>query len=98
MDEEGFKKFLTDHTLDFREAKSYAKTAPHDYIVKDKLPRSEWKRFEQAVQFIRDNGKPRHFYSKVFVYYELWEKEYWTYGDPVEETIILNRAYVSHRS
>jgi SAM-dependent methyltransferase len=75
-------------------AKTYAKKAPHEYIVKDHLSQPDKRTFEKIAQFIRDNGEERSFWSKKFIYYRIDNKEYWTYGDPIKDTIILNRANI----
>jgi len=89
---EKYVKFIERNQWIF--AKTYATTAPHEYLVKDKLSRPDQKLFEEITQFIRDYGYEQRFYKKVFVYFEFEGKKYWTYGDPVEETIILNRAKI----
>ena len=73
-------------------AKTYADRAPHEYIVKDKLSEDDKVFFEEAVLYIRENGFPAFFggYEHIYLYAD--GHYYWTMGDPVEETIILNRC------
>jgi len=74
-------------------AKTYAKTAPHEYVVKTKLPSDEMKQeFEWMVVLIREHGYEAEFWGKVHTYLDIDGKKYWTMGEPLEETIILNRA------
>lgn len=73
------------------DAKTY-KTAPHRYIVKTKLSEKDKKIFELFALFIRKYGYEAKFWSKSFIYYEIDGYKYWTYGDPIEDTIILNRV------
>ena len=86
-----FEKFIQRNTWIF--AKTYASFCPHEYVVKERLTTDDQLVFEQIVTFIRENGYvaiygrkgPNHYYT-VSDYY------YWTMGEPVEETNILNRA------
>lgn len=75
-------------------AKTYATFAPHEYYVKDKLDEEGKAEFAWFVEFIRDYGFNCKFASKEHTYYELDGYYYWTMGDPIEETIILNRCKV----
>ena len=50
--------------------------------------------FVWFVEFIRDYGFKCKFAGKEHTYYELDGYYYWTMGDPIEETIILNRCKV----
>lgn len=50
--------------------------------------------FEQAVQFIRDNGKKALFLKKIYIVYRLGKYQYWTMGDPLSTTWVLNRALI----
>ena len=77
-------------------AKTYADFCPHEYVVKDKLSIDDKQVFEQIVRFIRENGFLA-IYGKMQPkpYYIVGDYYYWTMGDPVEETVILNRARLS---
>jgi hypothetical protein len=71
----------------------FAKTMPkipHYYAR-----RSEWgdeKDFEKVVQYIRDNGVAERFFSKSFIYFYMGGWKYWTMGEPLNETQVINRA------
>ena len=86
-----FQQFIDRNTWTF--AKTYAAFCPHEYVVKGRLAESDRAVFEQIVAFIRENG-----FTAVYGrlgpnrYYTVGEHYYWTMGDPVEKTIILNRA------
>ena len=72
-------------------AKTYAKKAPHEYTV------TEWKpeldaTFKQFVQFIRDHGQIDLYHGHPFTVYYLNGWKYWTMGDPLEETTLINRT------
>ncbi|HPR91059.1 MAG TPA: hypothetical protein PLD93_06470 [Synergistaceae bacterium] len=74
-------------------AKTYAKTAPHEYVVKTKLPSEEMqKEFEWFAMLIRQKGYETEFWGTIYMYLDIDGKKYWTMGEPLEETIILNRA------
>jgi len=86
---------LPNHLLDFVTeeewifAKTYAKTWPHEYIVRNRV---EEILFLELVKFIREHGYKGKFYSKDITYYDWDNIVYWTMGDPIEETTIINRC------
>lgn len=72
-------------------AKTYAKSIPHEYTIRD------WRldlenEFTEVVKFIRANGYPEKFFHKTHIYYYLDDFKYWTMGDPIDETVVLNKA------
>ena len=79
--------FINDETWIF--AKTYAKTWPHEYIVRDKV--DEYL-FVELVKHIRKHGYIGKFYTKDITYFDDQDKVYWTMGAPIEETIIINRC------
>ena len=86
MDGNAFAMFVAGSRWQF--AKTMA-SIPHAYT------RRVWcddKAFEDAVIFIRANGYQGEFYSRAYLYYDLGSYQYWTMGDPVGETILINRA------
>ena len=70
-------------------AKTYAKTWPHEYIVRERVDESL---FVKLVEHIRANGYQGSFYKKQITYYDEGGLVYWTMGAPVEETTIINRC------
>lgn len=70
-------------------AKTYAKTWPHEYIVRKSVDDGL---FVELVRHIRTNGYQGHFYQKKIIYYDEAGLVYWTMGAPVEETTIINRC------
>jgi len=70
-------------------AKTYAKTWPHEYIVRDKV---EEKLFLQFVGHIREHGYKGKFYKKDITYFDNKNMVYWTMGAPIKETTIINRC------
>ena len=64
-----------------------------------KTRRTNKTQFEQAVAFIRANGESRIFKptGRSSVYFDIDGRQYWTMGAPIEETIIINRAWLDWR-
>ena len=90
------REFVSKYPWTF--AKTYAEFAPHEYYVKDKLDETGQEEFVWFVEFIRDYGFDCMFGKQLHTYYELDGHYYWTMGDPIEETLILNRCKVSDYS
>lgn len=91
MDQEKIENYI--RSVKWQNAKSYEKTAPHEYTIR------WWRKdleqdFIDFVLFIRANGVKERFYSKTFIYYYLGDYKYWTMGDPLETTWVLNRAKI----
>ena len=72
-------------------AKTYADRAPHEYIVRGKITGTD-REFEDAARYIREKGIPMKFWGETYRYLNLDGRLYWTMGEPVEETIIINRC------
>ena len=86
-----FQQFIARNKWTF--AKTYAAFCPYEYVVKDRLTEEEQRVFEQIVSFIRENGFIAIYGRKgPNRYYIVDEYYYWTMGEPIEETTILNRA------
>ena len=85
-----FKSFVSKY--DWIYAKTYADKAPHEYLLKEKLISEDMSVFEQAVSFIRDNGFLAFFWGQEYTYYYMDGHYYWTMGEPVSETILINRC------
>ena len=81
------KEFIDNTQWTF--AKTYAKTWPHHYIVKDRVDQNL---FMKTVRHIRRFGHEGPFYKQRYIYYEEDGLVYWTMGAPVEETTIINRC------
>ena len=89
------KKFIDSANWVF--AKTYAKTAPHEYAVRDINPHLE-DEFVYFVKFIREHGYEEIFWGKPYTCYDVGKWKYWTMGEPIEETDILNRAVIKSTS
>lgn len=65
----------------------YAKTmpqAPHEYVCKDYIPKSEHEAFERFVIYIRENGTPAYYGRRKLIYWLNDGYYYWTMGSPNE--------------
>lgn len=81
------KAFVDVETWTF--AKTYARTWPHEYIVRDRVDEDL---FVQLVQHIRTCGYEGRFYNKAITYFDEDGLVYWTMGAPIEETTVVNRC------
>ena len=70
-------------------AKTYAQTWPHEYIVKNMVDENL---FVELVKHTRKYGYIGKFYTKDIPYFNDDNTVYWTMGDPIEDTIIINRC------
>lgn len=71
---------------------TFAKTMPqwpHEYVVRERV---DEKLFVKLVRHIRANGRKGPFYEKTYVYFEEDGKVYWTMGNPISDTTIINRC------
>ena len=84
---ENIKQFIKNEKWIF--AKTYAKTWPHEYLVKNKVDQNL---FVEMVKHIRSYGYAGSFYSKEIGYFDEDGFVYWTMGYPLEEEDIINRC------
>lgn len=70
-------------------AKTYAATWPHEYIVRDRVDESL---FVQLVTHIRAHGYEGKFYRMSITYFDEGVMTYWTMGEPLADTKIVNRC------
>jgi hypothetical protein len=85
--DEEIRAFIDEHEWTF------AKTMPqipHWYTLKRKAKSDEV--FADFVQEIRLRGVVRPFGRRTFTYLDFDGWTYWTMGEPVEDTILINRA------
>lgn len=66
------------------------KKIPHAYSVKETCSDSE--AFEKFVLYIREHGYPKRFFSKTYMYLDVDGFSYWTMGNPLSRTKLINRA------
>lgn len=96
--EENVEAFIRQYvnSVRFQAAKSkqYEKV-PHEYTIKEWNPAKN-ATFEEVARLIRKYGYPEKFYRKTFYYYAIDGKKYWTMGNPIWDTNVLNRADVEN--
>ena len=71
---------------------TFAKTMPdwpHEYLVRGRV---DERLFVRLVEHIRASGYQGRFYSRAITYFDHDGFTYWTMGEPVEETTIVNRC------
>ena len=85
---------LPDDLRDFVDSSqwTFAKTMPewpHEYLVRERVDRVL---FEALVRHIRQHGFEGRFYQRVLTYFAEDGLVYWTMGEPIEETTIIDRC------
>ena len=83
----GLRQFVSNEKWTF--AITYAKTWPHEYIVRAQV---DEQLFVKLIEHVRANGYQGHFYKMEITYYDEDGLVYLTMGAPVEETTIINRC------
>lgn len=86
MTEQGIRDFIAQNRWIF--ARTYAKFLPHEYCLRENAT----EKFDDFVVAIRENGVKAKFFSKYYIYLEVDGYFYWTMGNPIEETTLINRA------
>jgi len=84
-----FRQFISDTF--WKPARTYAKTAPHEYTVREWAPLRD-DHFVHAVITIRQYGDIEYFYRKPFTYLFLDGLKYWTMGESLDKTTLINRC------
>lgn len=69
---------------------------PHEYTVRDWRPEAD-EEFVRAAAGIREFGYEQSFYGNTYTYFDLDGLKYWTMGEPLAETTVLNRDPVENR-
>ena len=88
MEQKEIEKFIKSQRWTF--AKTMAKH-PHEYIIKN-VKNKEL--FEKFAIFIRKAGHKKLFFRKEYSYFDFGGYSYWTMGEPINETIVLNRKKI----
>jgi len=91
--ENDFRDFVNKFKWTF--AKTYAKKAPHEYIVLDKVGIEHKAAFVAVARFIREAGFKAYYYRRQGYYFILDDNYYWTMDDKAEDTDLINRAKTS---
>lgn len=87
----------TARTVEWIWAKTYADTAPHDYIVEGRTSGLSHDDYVRAARVIHTFGQPGKFYSVTNIYLEDRETgvKWWTMDADVAETTLVNRSTTS---
>lgn len=91
--EDEARAFANRHHWTF--AQSYAKTVPHEYLVKAKLPFGEKLEFERFIVTMRGNFVNGYFYNLKNKYYILDDFYYWFSGHENMAIDLINRAPIT---
>ena len=83
------KKFIDNNNWIF--AKTYAKTAPHEYLIYDKLDEETQKEYNWFIKQIEEKGIDKKFYQITFRYLYFDGMKYWIHGAGENDRGILNR-------
>ena len=86
---EELKEFISKH--EWINAKTYEKTAPHEYLALSKMSESERHLFVKFGKYIRSDGYEKLFWGKSYKYIDIDGYKYWTMDFNVEETDLVNR-------
>lgn len=65
---------------------------PHWYIVRKT---NNYELFVKLVKYIRLNGVCRRWFNRVGMYLDYEGHSYWTMGNPIAETTIINRKVIN---
>lgn len=79
----------------YRFAKSAKNKNPHWYTLRDTWEDDE--KFSEIVQYIRDNGKEERFWNIKYLCFHYKGWKWWTMGSPINETILINKTFVSEQ-
>jgi hypothetical protein len=69
---------------------------PHEYTIRQWKPEAI-EDFERAAAGIREFGYAQAFYGNTYIYFNLDGLKYWTMGEPLAETTVLNRDPIENR-
>ena len=69
---------------------------PHEYTIRNWRPGAD-DDFLTAASGVREFGYEQNFYQSRYVYFDLDAMKYWTMGEPLNETVVLNRTSVENR-
>ena len=73
-------------------AKTYAQKAPHEYVVRNNIIRTD-EEFMEVVNYILDNGITMYFWNHPNKYIFVDGRQYWVMRDGEDDpTTILNRC------
>ena len=83
--------------LEWTYAKTYAKTAPHSYVVRGRAAGMSDADYVRAGRVIHTFGQPAKFYDRTEIYLEARGVKWWTMDADVRETDLINQAPIDRR-
>jgi hypothetical protein len=86
MELKKLREFISNN--DWRFAKTMPES-PHWYVVRNECLDLE---FTEFAMHIRLHGIERLWGNRSYIYLDIDGYSYWTMGNPIEETTIINRA------
>lgn len=66
---------------------------PHWYTVYE-WDIDKYEEFVVFVKYIRECGYKEKFFKKELIYFVIGEYKYWTMGNPIDQTKLINRAKI----
>lgn len=81
-----------DQRLDWTFAKTYAETAPHEYVVLGRTDGICAEDFVRAARVIHTFGQPGKFWNNTNIYLTNDRMKWWTMDSELVETGLINRA------
>lgn len=87
--------FVESHRWKF--ATTYAKTAPHEYLVKSWLSEEDKQRYERFVAAMKKNSVVGYFYGHKNDYFILGNHYYWFMGQHDNMAVdLINRTTINY--
>ena len=81
MNKNKVRKYI--NKVKWKEAKTYKKTFPHEYTIREWDKELE-EEFEKVVMYIREAGREESFFGQRYIY--LYGYKYWSMSDPLNIT------------
>jgi hypothetical protein len=94
-DKTRLKSFIDSNKWIF--AKTYTKTAPHEYIVYEDLDDEVKKEYMWFIQQIKEKGVDEKFYQSTFRYLYFDGMKYWVHNSGDDPEGILNRDHSENK-
>jgi hypothetical protein len=86
-DEADFAAFVASHRWIFAKTMPYN---PHEYTLRREAGKDD---FDAAVRYIREHGKIELYGGHQYKTLRHSDHKYWTMGEVVEKTILINRKH-----
>ncbi|GAA1942305.1 class I SAM-dependent methyltransferase [Agromyces allii] len=91
-DLEWFIRRMTNPAMPWTCAKTYAQSAPHEYVVHPRTPGLTREGFQRAAHVIHTFGEPGRFWRSTNTYLVVGPHRYWTMDADLDDTDLINRA------